>query len=102
MLHGLGATHDQFLPLCDALSSLAPLAGERGWGVVGRVQAAFTPGGQWWDVDMVKLAMEMRKGEKGMARLLRDRPRGMRHSCGGVVMMSGSAMVVEEWYGGGT
>eukprot|EP01062_Namystynia_karyoxenos_P056173 TRINITY_DN47136_c0_g1_i1.p1 TRINITY_DN47136_c0_g1~~TRINITY_DN47136_c0_g1_i1.p1 ORF type:complete len:493 (+),score=122.86 TRINITY_DN47136_c0_g1_i1:106-1584(+) len=157
LLHGLGATNDMLFPLCGALEQfhmlkavrvlwVIPNAPKQAWGVIGHITKRFIPGGQWWEVNLVRLNLEARKGEKGLARLLRDTPRGLPQcrermaallsevrrrsglplerialvgfsqggitaldaalalpggsggSCAGVVMMSGSAMVVDEWH----
>jgi len=77
-LHGLGACPTNFLPLKQMMESLPY---DILW-VLPYAPAPLVPipginPPVWFKVDFIKIAMETRKGEEGMARLLRDKPGGL-------------------------
>ncbi len=72
ILHGFGATNNDFIPLSKMFAKpnigfVFPQA--RAGGAMGATQ--------WWTIDVMKWMGAMQSGEQGIAKLIRDKPPGL-------------------------
>mmetsp|Transcript_19222 Transcript_19222/g.31544 ORF Transcript_19222/g.31544 Transcript_19222/m.31544 type:complete len:287 (-) Transcript_19222:21-881(-) len=75
ILHGFGATSQDFVPLSDVISSSLP--DKRLVYVFPQAHIGKLGSSAWWDIDVMRWQTAMSSGEAGIAGLIREKPDGL-------------------------